>query len=356
MIEKVKKFLLYNYLEPEEFFSIKSRINQINRRMLILVSTGSTIIVGTLMLLSFFIEAISKNQLVYQGGFLVSFILLLGALFYTKKHEKAVPILVNINFLVFYLYGIAIGIYLNRGEHTVTFIIMLILLPICFINRPIHTFSMLSIYIFAFVFLCLKYKTGDVRSIDILNSVLYGLFGAIISSVTHCLHCRGYIFERRLKEIGHIDQLTKLNNRNAYEFQLSGIPSLASTNLSCLYIDANGLHELNDEKGHEAGDEMLRFIASRISRYFGREFTYRIGGDEFVIFIADQSITLTNHQLDEFIKEVECQGYHTAVGLEVASKSEFSSMQDLVKSAETKMYMAKTEFYKNSAHNRRCRL
>ena len=265
------------------------------------------------------------------------------------------PILVSINFLVFYIYGIAIGIYLNGSEYTVTFIVMLVLLPICFINRSIYTFGTLSVYILVFVMLCLKHKVGDVRSIDILNSVLYGLFGAIISSVTHCMQCRGYLSERRLKEIGHIDQLTKLNNRNAYEFQLSSIPSLARMNLACLYIDVNGLHELNNEKGHEAGDEMLRFIASRLSRYFGRELTYRIGGDEFVIFIIDQSISLINHQLDEFIKEVECQGYHTAVGLKVVSKSDFSSIQDLIKSAETKMYISKTEFYKNSAHNRRCR-
>ena len=29
----------------------------------------------------------------------------------------------------------------------------------------------------------------------------------------------------------------------------------------CVYIDANGLHELNNERGHEAGDLMLRFVA-----------------------------------------------------------------------------------------------
>ena len=29
----------------------------------------------------------------------------------------------------------------------------------------------------------------------------------------------------------------------------------------CVYIDANGLHELNNERGHEAGDLMLRFLS-----------------------------------------------------------------------------------------------
>jgi diguanylate cyclase (GGDEF) domain protein len=355
MIEKVKKFLLYNYLEAEDFNRIKSRVNQTNRRMLTLVSTGSTIIVGILMVLSFFIEAIAKNQIIYQGGFLISFILLLGSLFYTKKHEKAVPILVNINFLFFYIYGITIGIYLNRNEYTVTFIIMLILLPICFINRPIHTFGMLSVYILTFVLLCLKYKTGNVRSIDILNSILYGLFGAIVSSVMHCLHCRGYVFEQKLQEVGHIDQLTQINNRNAYEFTVNSIPSLCKINISCLYIDVNGLHELNNEKGHEAGDEMLRFIASRIKRHFGRELSFRTGGDEFVVFIPDRKESVVNYLLVNMTEEIEKEGYHIAVGLESIPKSQFSSMRELLKAAEMKMYSDKAEFYKKSANNRRCR-
>ena len=32
----------------------------------------------------------------------------------------------------------------------------------------------------------------------------------------------------------------------------------------CVYIDANGLHELNNERGHEAGDLMLRFVAESL--------------------------------------------------------------------------------------------
>ena len=43
----------------------------------------------------------------------------------------------------------------------------------------------------------------------------------------------------------------------------------------CVYIDANGLHELNNERGHEAGDLMLRFVAESLMEQFPKGSLYR---------------------------------------------------------------------------------
>ncbi len=53
------------------------------------------------------------------------------------------------------------------------------------------------------------------------------------------------------------DLLTNLKNRNAYEQILSQYNSKLPDSLSCIYADANGLHELNNSQGHAAGDRML---------------------------------------------------------------------------------------------------
>lgn len=60
--------------------------------------------------------------------------------------------------------------------------------------------------------------------------------------------------------------------------------------LACIYIDANGLHEINNARGHLAGDQMLRFIADTLKVSFGEEALYRIGGDEFVVFSEKERI------------------------------------------------------------------
>lgn len=53
--------------------------------------------------------------------------------------------------------------------------------------------------------------------------------------------------------------------------------------LSCIHIDVNCLHELNDTKEHQARDEMLGFVAHVLRDALGREDTYRIGEGEFVV-------------------------------------------------------------------------
>ena len=90
-----------------------------------------------------------------------------------------------------------------------------------------------------------------------------------------------------IKELGEKDILLGLNNRNRYEMDIDRFEHMYEMSLACIYIDVNGLHELNNAKGHEAGDRMLQSVAGQIREKFGVCFTYRIGGDEFVIFVVD---------------------------------------------------------------------
>ncbi len=56
---------------------------------------------------------------------------------------------------------------------------------------------------------------------------------------------------------------------------------------ACIYIDANGLHEINNERGHEAGDQLLRAVAERFcGSSFRGTISTACGGDEFVVFPA----------------------------------------------------------------------
>ena len=60
-----------------------------------------------------------------------------------------------------------------------------------------------------------------------------------------------------IREMGTVDLLTGLLNRNSYQRNMKGYPMMNFQTLACVYCDVNGLHELNNSQGHEAGDEML---------------------------------------------------------------------------------------------------
>ncbi len=140
----------------------------------------------------------------------------------------------------------------------------------------------------------------------------------------------------------NIDVLTGLQNRNRYEAYLKEIDT-KQEKLTCLYIDANGLHELNNSRGHFAGDQMLRFIADTLKIQFGSEHVYRIGGDEFVVFQSGRSEEEMQECLKDFNESLQRNDYHAAVGLCVYGFG--MSVDQLIKNAEKEMYEAKQRYY-----------
>lgn len=144
-----------------------------------------------------------------------------------------------------------------------------------------------------------------------------------------------------------------MDNRNAYELDKHIIPDQAKENLSCVYIDVNGLKTINDKIGHAAGDKMLTTVSEIIQKYFGEDFAYRLGGDEFVVFIPDISKRTLLECLDNLREDVEKENYHVAIGYAQHDIKTLPTLKKLQGQAESMMYEDKTEFYKNSEFERR---
>ena len=83
----------------------------------------------------------------------------------------------------------------------------------------------------------------------------------------------------------------------------------------CVYIDANGLHELNNERGHEAGDLMLRFDAESLMEQFPKGSLYRVGGDEFVVFPAPAEGQTCEDRMRSASASITAQGYSISYGI-----------------------------------------
>ncbi len=95
----------------------------------------------------------------------------------------------------------------------------------------------------------------------------------------------------REKERSGIDELTGLLNRKGFDKELKQRINLSKRSggkLNAIFIDADGLKEINDSQGHEAGDEYLKLIASELkSSTRGTDIVARFGGDEFAIILDD---------------------------------------------------------------------
>lgn len=142
----------------------------------------------------------------------------------------------------------------------------------------------------------------------------------------------------------NIDVLTGLQNRNRYEAFCQTLDDKVRE-FTCIYIDANGLHEINNTRGHLAGDQMLRYIADTLKVAFGEEMVYRIGGDEFVVFQRRRSLHDIEKDMQRVHSEIERNDYHVSAG--ICASDTMMSVNEMIKTAEKRMYEAKQKYYES---------
>ena len=68
--------------------------------------------------------------------------------------------------------------------------------------------------------------------------------------------------------------------------------------------DLNNLKKINDSQGHNAGDEYIRASSHLLCHIFVHSPVFRIGGDEFVVFLSGNDYSARNELMDQLRKQV----------------------------------------------------
>lgn len=157
----------------------------------------------------------------------------------------------------------------------------------------------------------------------------------------------------KLRVIANYDALTGLMNRNSYHTALDRLSEGKKCSFACIYIDVNGLHELNNHLGHQAGDQMLKAVADALRHMFPKEEIYRIGGDEFVVLCRGQSGKEIYHIIEQVRKSLRDQNYEISVGISWQEDNENAIIA--VNEAETLMQKDKKRYYQENGNERRMR-
>ncbi len=98
------------------------------------------------------------------------------------------------------------------------------------------------------------------------------------------------VMRRALERSANEDSLTGLLNRRAFERDLSEVLGVVGNDVILIHIDLDRFKWVNDTLGHPAGDSVLVAAAERMrQRASGIGPVYRLGGDEFLIVLADNA-------------------------------------------------------------------
>lgn len=157
--------------------------------------------------------------------------------------------------------------------------------------------------------------------------------------------------EAYLEYLGKHDILTKLHNRAFYTDELNRLERKSLRPVSAIVVDLNGLKEANDQRGHDAGDALLRRFGEVLNSVVkAPHHATRIGGDEFAVLMPGADRQAAQGMVDTIneILKINNQFYSDAllsISLGFATSEPGESMEALMKRADDLMYENKRLHY-----------
>ena len=162
--------------------------------------------------------------------------------------------------------------------------------------------------------------------------------------------------QKILEKMAYTDLLTNVYNRNYCEkimdeMETEGRPGFL------VVLDLNELKYVNDNLGHQAGDELLVGFAQILQEVFPEECISRMGGDEFAVILSDKTEDVVKfhlQQLDKAIEKKNKQGSRlsAAYGYAYYDGQEETVIRKVYRKADKKMYACK-KFMKGNRNRAR---
>ena len=136
----------------------------------------------------------------------------------------------------------------------------------------------------------MRRKDGSLIWVDLSGIELPGSDGASLWMMVDITQSKAH--EARMERAALHDALTGLPNRLLLADRLKQAIAAAERSghvFALAYLDLNGFKQINDNHGHDAGDEVLKAVAARLQAGLRASDTVaRLGGDEFVVLLTPQ--------------------------------------------------------------------
>ena len=178
------------------------------------------------------------------------------------------------------------------------------------------------------------------RNMDVANKKVEGL--------------EGYV--NKINDVAYYDPLTKVKNLAAYEKKREELEEdifNLNARFAIVMADVNNLKKINDEFGHDKGNEYLVGACRLLSDIFKRSPIFRVGGDEFVIVLEGRDYAnreeLKNRAVEELEKtasdmeEKPWKRYSAAIGMSIYVQGEDMGVEEVFKRADEEMYSNKVK-------------
>ena len=111
-----------------------------------------------------------------------------------------------------------------------------------------------------------------------------------------------------------------------------------------MILDIDNFKEINDRYGHQKGDKILVVFARQVQEMFGKDKTYRYGGDEFLVLSKEDDLNSFTNKLEEFKKLLETKKDNIvkfSAGFVSGTLDQELNYSALLKEADNNLYSSK---------------
>jgi diguanylate cyclase (GGDEF)-like protein len=199
-----------------------------------------------------------------------------------------------------------------------------------------------------------RHKSGEYRWQNSMGQAIFDESGKPTKMVG-CIHdiTERKQMEHKLEEMATHDFLTGLPNRVLLLDRFTIASALANRNkamLAVMSLDLDKFKSINDTLGHDAGDQVLKVISTRLKGIIRASDTLaRMGGDEFLLVMLEtshleDSATIAQKILDSFTEPLFIDGHqlHLSTSIGIALYPEDAEdLETLTKKADAAMYYSK---------------
>ncbi|MBP5311558.1 MAG: diguanylate cyclase [Clostridia bacterium] len=366
---RIKYIFVFDKSGVADFETVKSQIMQENRKFAIIWSAVQIMFWTFSLFMSTRDELFARCQSIYVVVLVICTATLLLSTFAAPKFPwliRPLSFLVEASFL-----GAGVGIALFLAPKTIVIFVSAVLIPIIFISDLLSNTIVLTLDIVVFSILGSKMIEPEIFKWTLSNLIIFSVGGIIVGYFVNKTRFERYVFAEsavRLAEssaelakmqtqYAYYDQMTGLKNRRAFSEKEAELSKEMPAYCCVVFADINGLKEMNDTMGHDAGDELIIGAAECLNESFeGIDTVYRIGGDEFCVILTDETVAvepclkILNEKCAAWKGEF-INGFSISYGYAFGEDGlDFDSVQ---READRKMYSNKNDFYRNTGKDRR---